>query len=187
MEWLRPPLSIHRFATSASQKTRITAQRPRHDIVQLIRLPSEPRTKKKRRWAEEKTLKKKNGHRVAFGILRIWNSLTNFRFTFYVCPSFSPLDGARRARIECTNSFSQCIKNYLWPLIKPIGKTNSYSIFFLYLLLSCCRCAWIAATFDHNPAFINGQYILFLASPFFPERQPFEVVNIRLLSVQRLI
>lgn len=47
------------------------------------------------------------------------------------------------------------------------SKTNSYSI--IFFRICCCRGAWVAASFDHSPAFINGQWantFFFLAIPF---------------------
>lgn len=86
MRWSASPTTILQPSLGHVRQSeiRITVHRPRYDILQLLRLPSEPLTKN-----GGKMLKKKNGHRVAFRVLRIWNSLTNFRFTFYVCFFFS--------------------------------------------------------------------------------------------------
>lgn len=148
-----PTLAIRWSAgTTGSQKFASERIRRTDHVTVVLCYPNHEKEKTKIRRGKKNKLKKKNGHSCHFGY-------TEFEILSQLFGSFC-ISFARPLWIECTNSLLQCIKNYLWPLIKSIGKTNSYSLllFSLDLFVAAADCHWIArlqptTTTHHNPIF----------------------------------
>lgn len=138
---------LHSSAMHDCQSNNSASERNDHTTVMLcFRMPSETTKngwlEEGREKKEERCWRKKNGHSCISTNSEF--EILSQNFWFFLHHSRS----ARRLhKIECMNSLGQCIKNYLWPSIKFIGKNqfvcSSTSISTHFFLWRCCCSMYI--------------------------------------------